>query len=80
MTGILLVLDADDNNAILKTYIHANNQIIMQHNGNHTGSKYFYLHDRLGSVRQMNIALYIDFSCVGQATEVCSLEVQNKSL
>ncbi len=50
---ILLVLDADDDNAILKSYIHANNQIIMQHNGDYTGSKYFYLHDRLGSVRQV---------------------------
>jgi RHS repeat-associated protein len=25
----------------------------MQHNGNHTAEKYFYLHDRLGSVRQI---------------------------
>ena len=25
----------------------------MQHNGNHTADKYFYLHDRLGSVRQI---------------------------
>jgi RHS repeat-associated protein len=25
----------------------------MQHNGNHTADKYFYLHDRLGSVREV---------------------------
>jgi len=51
--NLLLVLDADDNNAILKTYIHANDQIMCQHDGDHTTSRYFYLHDRLGSVRQI---------------------------
>ena len=44
---------ADNNNAILKTYIHANSQVIAQHDGNHTAARYFYLHDRLGSVRQV---------------------------
>jgi hypothetical protein len=34
-----------------KTYIHANGQIIAQHAGDHTADRYFYLHDRLGSVR-----------------------------
>jgi len=50
---ILLVLDANDNNAILKTYVHANNQILMQHDGDVNSPRYFYLHDRLGSVRQI---------------------------
>jgi RHS repeat-associated protein len=50
---ILLVLDADDNNAILKRYIHANEQIIMQHDVVDNNKSYFYLHDRLGSVRQI---------------------------
>lgn len=50
---ILLVLDANDNNAILKTYIHANNQILCQHDGDVNSPRYFYLHDRLGSVRQI---------------------------
>jgi len=50
---ILLVLDANDNNAILKTYIHAHNQVIAQHDGDYNASRYFYLHDRLGSVRQI---------------------------
>lgn len=31
----------------------SNSQIIAQHTGNHTADRYFYLHDRLGSVRQV---------------------------
>jgi len=50
---ILLVLDADDNNAILKTFIHTNGEVFMQHAGDYTADKYFYLHDRLGSARQL---------------------------
>jgi len=53
LPAILMILDADSSNAILKTFVHANGQIIMQHAGGHTASKYFYLHDRLGSVRQV---------------------------
>ena len=34
-----------------KTYIYANSQILAQHDGDYTTDKYFYLHDRLGSVR-----------------------------
>ena len=51
--NILLVLDANDNNAILRTYVHANDQILMQHDGDVNSPSYFYLHDRLGSVRQL---------------------------
>jgi len=48
---ILLVLDADDF-SILKSYIHANGQVLMQYDFKPTtADKYFYLHDRLGSVR-----------------------------
>lgn len=50
---ILLVLDANDNNTILKTYVHANDQVIAQHDGDVNSPRYFYLHDRLGSVRQI---------------------------
>jgi len=39
--------------SIEKTYIYANSQIIAQHDGNRTAGRYFYLHDRLGSVRQI---------------------------
>jgi RHS repeat-associated protein len=51
--SVLLFLDAANGNAILKTYVHANGQVLAQHNGNHLAAKYFYLHDRLGSVRQI---------------------------
>jgi RHS repeat-associated protein len=37
--------------AIKKTYIYANGEILAQHNGDYTYPRYFYLHDRLGSVR-----------------------------
>ena len=37
--------------SIMKTYIYGNSQIIAGHDGDHTAAKYFYLHDRLGSVR-----------------------------
>ena len=50
---ILLELDPDNNDSIEKMYIYANSQIIAQHDGNDTDLRYFYLHDRLGSVRQM---------------------------
>ena len=42
---------ADD--SIGKTYMYANSQIIAQHNGSHEADLYFYLHDRLGSVREI---------------------------
>jgi len=48
---ILLELDCDNN--IDKTYIYANSQILCQHDGSHTADRYFYLHDRLGSVRKI---------------------------
>lgn len=39
--------------SIMKTYIYGNSEVLAQHNGPHTAAKYFYLHDRLGSVRQI---------------------------
>jgi len=44
---------ANNDMNIEKTYIYANSQIMAQHLGDHTTSRYFYLHDRLGSVRQI---------------------------
>jgi hypothetical protein len=35
-----------------KTYIYANGEILAQHDGSYTANRYFYLHDRLGSVRE----------------------------
>ena len=39
--------------AIKKTYIYSGTQILTVHNRPHTAAKYFYLHDRIGSVRQI---------------------------
>ncbi|UCF00403.1 MAG: hypothetical protein JSV82_04890 [Planctomycetota bacterium] len=50
---ILLELDPNNSNSIEKTHIYANSQILAQHDGPHTANRYFYLHDRLGSVRQL---------------------------
>jgi RHS repeat-associated protein len=56
---ILLILDASTSD-ILKTFIHADNQVIAQHDGrgfpvgeDPADPRYFYMHDRLGSVRQV---------------------------
>ena len=49
---ILLEIDTSDD-SITKTYIYANSQIIAQHDGDHSASRYFYLHDRLDSVKQL---------------------------
>jgi RHS repeat-associated protein len=46
-------MEINGSEGIEKTYIYANSQIITQHAGSHTAARYFYLHDRLGSVRQM---------------------------
>jgi len=40
-------------NTILKTYIYANGQVLCQHDGDYSAARYFYIHDRLGSVRQV---------------------------
>ncbi len=50
---ILLELDPDNNMNIEKTYIYGNSQILAQHDGGCDAARYFYLHDRLGSVRQV---------------------------
>jgi RHS repeat-associated protein len=52
---LLLVMDAaDPAKPIVYTYIHANNQVLARYDGDYTSAnKYFYIHDRLGSVRQM---------------------------
>jgi RHS repeat-associated protein len=47
---VLLVLDAANNNAILTRYVHTDREVLMQQD-NTTAEHYFYLHDRLGSIR-----------------------------
>jgi len=44
-------MELNNSGGIEKTYIYANSQIIAQHTGDHTADRYFYLHDRLGSVQ-----------------------------
>ena len=46
-------MELDSGFNVKKTYVYTNGQIIMQHNGDSSADKYFYLHDRLGSVRQV---------------------------
>lgn len=56
LTLILLEVDPDENDpnaSIRRTYLYANSQVIAQHNGFYKDDIYFYLHDRLGSVRQV---------------------------
>jgi RHS repeat-associated protein len=36
---------------IMKTYIYGNSEVLAQHDGDTSADRYFYLHDRLGSVR-----------------------------
>ena len=49
----VILMELNNSGGIVKTYIYANSQIIGQHDGDHTADRYFYLHDRLGSVRQI---------------------------
>jgi RHS repeat-associated protein len=49
---ILLEIDASDD-SVNRTYIYADGQILAQHDGNTADERYFYLHDRLGSVREV---------------------------
>jgi hypothetical protein len=49
---ILMQIEPASGN-VMKTCIYGNSEALAQHNGPHTAAKYFYLHDRLGSVRQI---------------------------
>jgi hypothetical protein len=70
---ILLEIDPADNMS-KKSYYYANGEILMQHNGNHTAEPNFYLHDRLGSVREIvrsngTVAKYFTFDPFGKQLE-----------
>ena len=75
---ILMEINPDNPvNPVKKTYIYANGQIIAQHDGDHTTDRYFYQHDRLGSVRQVinrygNVKNHYTYDPFGEvfATEV----------
>jgi RHS repeat-associated protein len=70
-------LNSPVDDTVAKTYIYANGQILAQHDGRpRTAAKYFYLHDRLGSVRQVintsgNVKNYYTYNPFGEvfATE-----------
>jgi len=53
MTSILMEIDPDNNMATKKTYIYSNGEILAQHTGGYDAPIYYYMHDRLGSVRQI---------------------------
>lgn len=61
---ILLEIDSSDS-SLKKTYIYADRQILAEHDGDDTADKYFYMHDRLGSVR-----LVIDYDEQTQNVDV----------
>jgi RHS repeat-associated protein len=46
-------MNPTDNYSIKKTYIYGNSQILAQHTGPYTSPIYYYLHNRLGSIRQI---------------------------
>jgi len=54
LSVILLEIDPDNNNEIVKSYVYAQDDLIAQYDGDQaTGDKYFYVCDRLGNVRQV---------------------------
>jgi RHS repeat-associated protein len=50
---ILLVMDAGNDNSVERSYVYAGAQPITFYEGDYTDPAYIYLHDRLGSVRQV---------------------------
>jgi RHS repeat-associated protein len=71
---ILLEFDPNNGMAIKKTYIHANGQVLAQHDGDVNAPRYFYLHDRLGSVREVidanaSVVKYYTFDAFGKTLE-----------
>ena len=59
---------------IMKTYIYGNSEILAQHTGKYDQPRYFYLHDRLGSVRQIinqsgSVEKYYTFEPFGKTLE-----------
>ena len=70
----VILMELDTQNNIQKTYIYANGEILAQHDGPHTAARYFYLHDRLGSIRQVinqngSVEKYYTFEPFGKTLE-----------
>ena len=60
--------------SLTKTYIYTDTQILAQHNGDSSAAKYFYLHDRLGSVRLViaddgSVAKYYTYEPFGEVID-----------
>lgn len=70
-----ILLERDGSDVIQRTYIYANGEVLMQHYGAPaTNNKCFYLHDRLGSVRQIIntsgvVYAYYTYSPFGEVVE-----------
>ena len=47
----VILMELNGSGGIVKTYVYANSEVIAQHDGDREDEIYFYLHDRLGSVR-----------------------------
>ena len=47
----VILMELNGSGGIVKTYVYANSEVIAQHEGDTSADRYFYLHDRLGSVR-----------------------------
>jgi len=80
---ILCVIDADDG-SLERSYIYAGAQPIAFYEGDYTDPAYFYLHDRLGSVRQVldssaNVANTYTYTPFGRIVEDSSDESQGTS-
>ena|GEM_PF-6485059 len=67
--------DIVDNGRIEKSYIYANGQIVAGHDGGATAARRFYLHDRLGWVRQVmrSWLQVLQVSGSAPATSTCSV-------
>ena len=49
----VILMELNTSGTVMKSYIYENSRIIAQRNGGQTAAKYFYVNDRLGSVRQL---------------------------
>jgi len=67
-------MELDENEDIVKSYIYENSGIIVQQTGGQSADQYFYVKDRLGSVRQIinsagNVVRNYTYSPFGQVIE-----------
>jgi RHS repeat-associated protein len=70
----VILMELDSSNNITKSYIYANSQILAQQDGSHTANRYFYLHDRLGNVREIingsgSVVRHYTYSPFGETLE-----------